>query len=266
MKTLIDFPEEVATPLSSSPIQQISCQLNVPSIHFDAINYFDSDSETDETSSSTIADSDIDDSDSDDADSDIDENDVPYQDLTADGIAEHGDKTVVQHDTTATTNNNINDNNHTRKERSVSFGPIHVRQYERIVGDHPETKVGVPLSLGWAYNEDEQHPDGISIERFESDRIRRGKVRMSSITRKNMMMNVFGVPVEELKEAEKRSKVLRKQREKMRKKQQCQNTTAIQRLGKKIQKSGISLLKGMTVAAQMGMVNNSLSSAAERAF
>jgi len=265
MKTLIDFPEEVATPLSSSPIQQLSCQSNAPSIHFDAINYFGSDSETDETSSSTIADSD---SDSDDVDSDIDENDVPYHNSSADGIADHGDEAVAQHDITPTTATSINNDNknHARKERSVSFGPIHVRQYERIVGDHPETKVGIPLSLGWAYNEDEQHPDGISIERFESDRIHRGKVRMSSITRKNMMMNVFKVPEEELKKAEKRSKVLRKQREKMRTKRQCQNTTVIQRLGKKIEKTTVSLLKGMSVAAQMGMVNNSLSSAAERAF
>merc|ERR1739841_190423 len=97
------------------------------------------------------------------------------------------------------------------KRRSVSFGPIHVRQYERIVGDHPETKVGVPLAIGWAYYEDERHPDGISIDRYESDRIRRGKVRMSSIARKNMMLHVFKFPEEEIKQAEKRSIKLKKQ-------------------------------------------------------
>merc|ERR1711935_891349 len=151
MKTLIDFLEEVPTPLSSSPTQQHSCQLNAPSIHIDAINYFADDSETDETSSSTTADSD---SDSDDADSDIDENDVPYHDTSADGFADHDEEAVAQFDTTTTTtsiNNDIDidNSNHARKERSVSFGPIHVRQYERIVGDHPETKVGISLSLGW---------------------------------------------------------------------------------------------------------------------
>ena len=34
---------------------------------------------------------------------------------------------------------------------TVSFGPIFVREYERIVGDHPETQIGVPLGLGWGF-------------------------------------------------------------------------------------------------------------------
>merc|ERR1739848_269573 len=100
------------------------------------------------------------------------------------------------------------DENHSRQERSVSFGPIHVRQYERIVGDHPDTKVGVPLAIGWAYYEDDRYPEGISIDRYECDRIRKGKKRMSSITRKNILLNVFEISADEIAQAEERSKKL----------------------------------------------------------
>jgi hypothetical protein len=38
-------------------------------------------------------------------------------------------------------------------KKRVSFDYIHVREYERILGDHPDTKMGPPLSLGWKYME-----------------------------------------------------------------------------------------------------------------
>jgi len=240
MKSLIEFPEEVTTPLSSSPKQLQSCHT-----YFKPIGFVHSDSETEETSSSASTDNE-----SYGFDSDNDENDVAYQELSVDGITiiDGDDDAAIQHDATSTENDTIS-----RKERSVSFGPIHVRQYERIVGDHPETKVGVPLSLGWAYYEDDRHPDGISIDRYECDRIRRGKVRMSSITRKNLLLNVFDVPEEEIRLAEQKSKKRKKQRERAKREQlgitQTQNT--LKKFGKKIRKGGVSLLKGMSYASQI---------------
>jgi len=246
MKSLINFPEEVATSLALSPLQQLSCH--------GAIIYLDGDSDADQTTSSTITDS----------ESDDDENDVYYQDSCSYDTGDSDIDAAIQHDTT--TNNGTNNS---RKERSVSFGLVHVRQYERIVGDHPETKVGVPLSLGWAYNEDDRHPDGIPIDCYECDRIRKVHVRMSSITRKNMLMHVFGVPKEEILIAEERSTNLRKQREKSRRQLQVANQTndTFKKLGKKIKKRGISLLKGMSYASQIGMSGGgtSLSAAAQYA-
>ena len=90
--------------------------------------------------------------------------------------------------------------------RRVSFGPIHVREYERIIGDHPLTKVGVPLSLGWGYVE----KDKVPIGQYESDRIRKGNLRMSSITRKNILHNVFGYSENELRDAEKEVQNIKK--------------------------------------------------------
>jgi len=148
--------------------------------------------------------------------------------------------------------NGVND---IKRRRTVSFGSIYVRQYERIVGDHPDTKVGVPLSIGWSYYDDEeQYINPVSLERYESDRIKRGGkvLRMSSITRENMLLNVFRIPKKELIEAEKEIKKIRKQRNQS--KNQHVIIAPIKRFGKKIQDGGISFLKGMSYAAQSGMM------------
>lgn len=236
MKSLIDFSEEVATPSSSPPKQQMSCQA-----YFETIGYIhnDDDDEADQTTSSTSTDSE-----SDGVSSDYDENDISYHDSSV----QCDDDTPATEDTVTTVSDDDETASSSKQRRSVSFGPIHVRQYERIVGDHPDTKVGVPLSIGWAYYEDDDHPEGIPIDRYECDRIRRGKVRMSSITRKNILLNVHGLPEEEILLAEKRSKKLRKEREKSKGIYQ----TPLKKLGKKIRKGGMSVLKQMSYASQMG--------------
>ncbi len=229
MKSLIEFPEEVARLSSSPALLEKSGQQSC----FDTISFDNGDCETDRSTSSTITESESE------SGSDIDENDV-----------------LSHHDSAGSSNSaagnavdeNNNNNNKTTQRRSVSFGPIHVRQYERIVGDHPETKVGVPLAIGWAYYEDDRHPDGISIDRYESDRIQRGKLRLSSITRKNMMLHVFGLDEEEIKMAEKRSTKLRKQNAKA----SGGSQSPLKKFGKKIRKGGMTVLKGMSQAAQFG--------------
>mmetsp|Transcript_34579 Transcript_34579/g.81516 ORF Transcript_34579/g.81516 Transcript_34579/m.81516 type:complete len:317 (+) Transcript_34579:189-1139(+) len=154
------------------------------------------------------------------------------------------------------------------KKRSVSFGPIHVRQYERIVGDHPDTRVGVPLAIGWAYNEDEC----MSIERYEVDRARRGRanLRLTSITRKNMLLNVYGIPKEDILRAEAETEKLQKQRKQALRNHSLSAKTErfTKQIGKRMRKGGISFLKGMAYASQIGMAGggSSLSSAAKHVF
>ena len=46
----------------------------------------------------------------------------------------------------------------------VGFGNVQVRQYEQVIGDHPHCSSGCPLTLGWAYVQDEPE----SIADFES--------------------------------------------------------------------------------------------------
>jgi len=259
MKSLIEFPEEVVTvtPSSSSSatILQLADKLYATTITFDTDDDIDdgidSDSDSDQTTTaSTITESESE-SESDIDDSDDDENDNENENENS----HYHNRLVEDYDDDAT----IQDNTNNKQKRSVSFGPIHVRQYERIVGDHPETSVGVPMAIGWAYYEDERHhPNGISIERYESDRIhRKGRnIRMSSITRKNMLLNVFGVPEQELLRAEKDNK--KQRRRKLSNKNQP--LVVAHTLGKKIRKCGMSFLKGMSYAAQSGMMTGGSSS------
>lgn len=95
-------------------------------------------------------------------------------------------------------------------KKSVSFGSVSVREYNRIVGEHPETKVGPPIALG---NEFVENPT-IHIDEFESSKPEsKRSLRMSSITRKNLLLNVWGYSEEEVLAAEKEVQKIRKQRD-----------------------------------------------------
>lgn len=93
----------------------------------------------------------------------------------------------------------------------VRFGEIHIREYNRVLGDHPDTRVGPPISLGWEYN----ILDAQTIDGYEKSRSpKKSYLRLNSITRKNMLKNEFGVPEEEIKNAEKEIQKIKQQREK----------------------------------------------------
>jgi hypothetical protein len=38
-----------------------------------------------------------------------------------------------------------------KKKRNVTFGRIHIREYERVLGDNPSCSIGPPISLGWMH-------------------------------------------------------------------------------------------------------------------
>lgn len=146
-----------------------------------------------------------------------------------------------------------NDRNDDIHRSVVTFGPVHVREYERIVGDHPDTKIGVPLSIGWAYY-DRDTP--VTIEKYEADRIRKGNLRMSSITRKNLLHNVFGIPEEELRAAEKEVQKIKKLRVQSAKQTNAsaKAESVVKGIGRKLRKGSMSFLKVMSAASQSGMM------------
>jgi hypothetical protein len=144
--------------------------------------------------------------------------------------------------------------------RGVSWGPVHVREYERIIADATPS-VGVPIGLGW--NSVQRPP--VSIERWESDRIRRTNLKLSSITRKNMMHNVFGFSEKELREAEKENQKIRSSNllSKLHGGSSSKTTgttsdrTMAQRIGKKVKRASWTLLKGFSAASQSATVMSS---------
>jgi hypothetical protein len=94
-------------------------------------------------------------------------------------------------------------------QRRVGFGDVEVREYERVVGDHPDVRLGVPISIGWGYYQRENVP----LEKYESERKPKALLRMSSVTRKKILHEVFGIPEEEIRQADKEVQKIKKSRE-----------------------------------------------------
>lgn len=139
-------------------------------------------------------------------------------------------------------------------EPRVQFGAIHVREYERVVGDHPDTRIGVPMSLGWGYIERQ----AVAIEEYEGDRVPKGNLRMSSITRKNILHNVFGIPEEELRSAEKEVQKIKKSRQRSNRQSEvsAKSESAIKGFRRKVKKmlNAEAFIKGLSAAASNGLM------------
>ncbi|CAB9511952.1 expressed unknown protein [Seminavis robusta] len=102
----------------------------------------------------------------------------------------------------------------------VGFRSIQIREFERIVGDHPDvTHGGPPLGIGWDYVEG----DVLDIDEYEkqkSDYIAAnsdtpwliGLRRMSSGRRRDLLGIEFNVPLDEIIEAELQVELVKKQR------------------------------------------------------
>jgi hypothetical protein len=137
--------------------------------------------------------------------------------------------------------------------KTVSFGSVRVREYIRIVGDNPEVKVGPPISIGWDYMEREDQ----TLEEYEASK-RGGKRRLllSSITRKNLLHNVFGIAEEEIRDAEKEIQKIRRQRAQTVKLTKAGETVegAMQSFRRKLRRSSESFLHGLTAASGQMMM------------
>jgi hypothetical protein len=130
------------------------------------------------------------------------------------------------------------------RRRLVRFGSVQVREYNLTVGDHPEVKVGPPIALGWEYTELEP----LELDDYEAlyhgERLPFVR-RLSSITRKNLLANVFGVPEEEIRAAEKENQRILARSKKM------TPAKAVKSARKKLKNVflGDIMMKGLSAAA-----------------
>lgn len=97
-------------------------------------------------------------------------------------------------------------------KKTVAFGQVHIREYNRAIGDHPDTTTGPPITFGWEYCE--RSP--LLVDTYEVEvrqaRDSRNVQRLSGIVRKNLLIDVFGVAEEEVRSAEKEIQQIRAQR------------------------------------------------------
>lgn len=85
--------------------------------------------------------------------------------------------------------------------RSVSFSNLCIREYSITLGDNPSCSYGVPISLGWDFNE---HKESLSLDMYEStkkkERRNRRDLILSYNTRRHLLKRA-GYTKGELKEA-----------------------------------------------------------------
>ena len=75
----------------------------------------------------------------------------------------------------------------TIKSTYVTFGFVHVRYYERILGDNPSCLSGPSLSIGWRYLPEQT----ISIEQYERKPSRsKDKLLLPKVVRENILLNL----------------------------------------------------------------------------
>ncbi|KAL3944036.1 MAG: hypothetical protein SGBAC_001904 [Bacillariaceae sp.] len=168
--------------------------------------------------------------------------------LTLTPVKSLSDLSQASNDTNVTDFTSSSDEN-SSDSRRVSFGAIHVREHERVIGDHPETKIGVPLSLGWGYHDKES----VAIEKYEDDRVLKGNLRMSSITRKRILHTVYGIPEEEIRAAETEVRIISERNEKMKKKteKKTKRSSAMKKVGNQFKKilNADAFIKGLAAAS-----------------
>ena len=113
-------------------------------------------------------------------------------------------------------------------QSTVSFGEIQIREFERIVGDHPEVSDrGPPLAIGWAFYQHDAVPlDEYECQHYSPKRERRERsgsppsrrisnnlmVPLKGATRRIILQHGFNVPIEEIIESERQVEETKKQR------------------------------------------------------
>jgi hypothetical protein len=85
--------------------------------------------------------------------------------------------------------------------KRVSFTALQVREYTICVGDHPCCQVGVPISLGWEYEDKGVIASLDDYELMRCPRRHRVELRKTAEERRQMLVNA-GAPEEELRKAQ----------------------------------------------------------------
>ena len=97
---------------------------------------------------------------------------------------------------------------------SVSFSTVEVREYNQTLGDNPSVRFGPPIQLDWDYTLANDVPEDLDLyEARRGPRRRKHKyLGTSNYHRKNRLIHVWGFTPEEVRQAKRRAKTIRRQR------------------------------------------------------
>jgi len=98
-----------------------------------------------------------------------------------------------------------------RRGSKVQFGTVEIRDYKRILGDHPCVSIGPPLSIDWDYEENEPQ----DVDEYEFDRV------LSRKSQQEMYLNYYArkhllgqdYTEEDFKQVKKEINLIKKHRE-----------------------------------------------------
>lgn len=108
-----------------------------------------------------------------------------------------------------------NDSDHSssapKMKRSVSFGEVQFREYERALGDNPSVTSGPPLSIGWRYNE----AGAFSVDNYEEhkpDPRNKEELQMPQEIREKLLREQAGVTSSALQQVNREVNTVKRER------------------------------------------------------
>lgn len=100
-----------------------------------------------------------------------------------------------------------------RIKRNVSFHSVDVREYDRTVGDNPACRSGPPISLDWSYSKKcTRDLEEYELERSSERVPHLRKLHVNKWKRRNMLSLQWGLTEDELREARRGTRRVRRQR------------------------------------------------------
>jgi len=98
-----------------------------------------------------------------------------------------------------------------RRQHSVGFASVVIREYDLTIGDNPSVSYGPPISLDWDYTQ----LASVTLEHYEAHRAPRRSLRqmcMNYYTRRNVLTYKFGYTEEQVKQASKQADKSKRER------------------------------------------------------
>ena len=98
-----------------------------------------------------------------------------------------------------------------RRGSKVQFGTVEIRDYKRILGDHPCVSIGPPLSIDWDYEENKPQ----DVDEYEFDRVLSRKSQQEMYLNYYARKHILGQDYTEgdFKQVKKQINIIKKHRE-----------------------------------------------------